>query len=179
MTSASLKVGSLHSETMPRRLAYSIRHSCNTFIFSWWIGFGFTSVTERYIGGEKENEKKRKRERERNQDRLGCFYLSGREKTREGSISLSVFNLLLLAFLESSSTWLRSFVQATTLFVTTHTPVASSFSARATEFVQQKRDSAAIRARSRPPRWPRHCPSSGPGASTNTSRPRRKTWPQK
>lgn len=90
LTSTSLKVGSLHSETMPRRLAYSIRHSCNTFIFSWWIGFGFTSVTERYIGGEKENEKKGKRKREREKSGSPRLFLPIRQRKNSRGIDLSL-----------------------------------------------------------------------------------------
>lgn len=89
LTSASLKVGSLHSETMPRRLAYSIRHSCNTFIFFWWIGFGFTSVTERYIDGEKENEKKRERGEKSGSSRL-LLPIRQRKNSRGIDLSLSL-----------------------------------------------------------------------------------------
>ena len=73
LTSPSSKVGSLHSETMPRRLACSIRHPCNTFIFPWRIGPGSARIPSN-IG---------------TRHRLGRFSLDCREKRLERrSISL-------------------------------------------------------------------------------------------
>ena len=116
LTSPSSKVGSLHSETMPRRLACSIRHPCNTFIFPWRIGPGSARIPSN-IG---------------TRHRPVGFLLIAEKNGSRGDRSLSSdFNLLLLAFLESRSeatSTLCSRQQPFSGFSTHTPPVPSSFS---------------------------------------------------